>query len=173
MEQDEWFDLVDETGRVIGRATRRECHGNPALMHPVVHVLVFDRRGRLYLQRRSAAKDIQPGKWDTSVGGHFQPGEAPEAAAKREMREELGVEPASLAFAYQYVWRSNVETELIRAFATVHDGPFELNREELDDGRFWTMDEIRAALADDRLTPQLRLEFPRMLAWRQTRTWPG
>jgi isopentenyldiphosphate isomerase len=162
---DEWFELVDETGRVVGRATRRECHGNPALIHQVTHVLVFDRAGRLFLQKRSAAKDIQPGKWDTSVGGHMQPGETPEAAARREMREELGAEPGELAFAYQYLWRSPVETELVRAFATVHEGPFHLEPAEIDDGRFWPFEEIEAGLAGGLLTPQLASEFPRMRAW--------
>ena len=162
---DEIFELVNEQGEVIGRATRRECHGNPALIHQVTHVLVFDRGGRLFLQKRSAAKDIQPGRWDTSVGGHMQPGEAPEAAARREMREELGVEAGPLAFAYQYLWRSPVETELVRAFATVHEGPFRLDPAEIDEGRFWTFAEIGASAATGQLTPQLASEFPRMRAW--------
>lgn len=66
----ELFPVVDETGRVVGRATRRECHGGSMLLHPVVHLHLFNSRGELYLQRRPVWKDIQPGRWDTAVGGH-------------------------------------------------------------------------------------------------------
>ena len=65
MKQDnseEIFPIVDETGTVVGRATRGECHSGSKLLHPVVHLHVFDRQGRLYLQRRPDWKDIQPGK---------------------------------------------------------------------------------------------------------------
>ncbi|MCK5249813.1 MAG: NUDIX domain-containing protein, partial [Spirochaetaceae bacterium] len=70
----EIFDLVDDEDRVIGRAGRDEVHGNPALLHRVVHVLVFDGRGRIFLQKRAEDKDVQPGRWDTSVGGHVDAG---------------------------------------------------------------------------------------------------
>ena len=162
---DEDFELVDETGRVVGMAKRSQCHGNPQLIHQSVHVLVFDRDGRLFLQKRSARKDVQPGKWDTSVGGHMKPGEAPEEAARREMQEELGVAPAQLEFAYQYLWRSSIETELIRAFATLNEGPFTLDPEEIDEGRFWTFDEIEATLGQGNFSPQFCNEFPRMREW--------
>ena len=66
----EIFDIVDENDRVIGQAPRSECHGNPALVHRVAHVLVFNSRGELLLQKRSQAKDIQPGKWDTILGAY-------------------------------------------------------------------------------------------------------
>lgn len=160
---DEWFDLVDESGRITGRATRAECHGNPDLIHQAVHVLVFDAQDRLFLQQRAMTKDIQPGKWDTSVGGHPGLGEAPADAAAREMREELGVTPSRLTPVYRYLWRSPVETELIHAFLTRHDGPFTLQAEELADGRFWELDDIEAALDEDHFTPQFRHEFPRMV----------
>jgi len=75
-----------------------KCHGNPALVHRAVHVLVVNAAGELLLQKRSARKDIQPGKWDTSVGGHLEPGESYFAAALREMREELGLSGLPLTF---------------------------------------------------------------------------
>ena len=81
----ELFEIVDDNDLVIGTAPRRECHGNPALVHRAAHVLVFNRAGQLLLQKRSASKDIQPGKWDTSVGGHLDPGENYLTAAVREM----------------------------------------------------------------------------------------
>lgn len=167
---EEWFDLLNERGDVVGSAPRCECHRLPGLLHRAVHVLVFDREGRLFLQKRSARKDIQPGKWDTSVGGHPNLGEANEAAARREMREELGVEPDTLSPAYSYKWRSPVETEWITSFATTHEGPFRLDPAEIDEGRFWSFEEIRGQLGHNVFTPQFEHEFGRMVAWRTSTT---
>ena len=88
--QQEIFPVVDEQGRVVGSATRGECHGGSKLLHPVVLLHVFNSQGDVYLQRRPEWKDIQPGKWDTAVGGHIDYGETPEQALQREVREELG-----------------------------------------------------------------------------------
>lgn len=156
---EEYFDLVTEEGEVIGRATRSACHGNPALLHPVVHVVVRNREGCIFLQKRAGSKDIQPGKWDTSVGGHLRPGERPEDGAHREMIEELGVSPVALTFAYRYLWRTDVESELVRTYHTVHDGPFRLQAEEIDDGRFWPIDEIVSSLGTGLFTPNFEVEF--------------
>lgn len=67
--KEEWFPLVDEKGETIGKATRKECHSGSKMLHPVVHLHIFNKAGDLYLQKRSINKDIQPGKWDTAVGG--------------------------------------------------------------------------------------------------------
>jgi isopentenyldiphosphate isomerase len=162
---EEVFEIVDENGCVIGLAPRSACHGNPQLIHQSVHVLVFHRDGRLLLQKRSGTKDVQPGKWDTSVGGHMQPGERPEQAALRETHEELGILPAQLTFAYQYHWRSAIETELVRAYATIHHGPFSFQPSEIDEGRFWSFAEIEAQLDTGTFTDQFCKEFARMRDW--------
>ena len=76
----EWFPLVNEEGETIGKATRKECHSGSKLLHPVIHLHIFNKDGDLYLQKRSMNKDIQPGKWDTAVGGHIDYGESVEEA---------------------------------------------------------------------------------------------
>ena len=82
---EEWFPLVDDEGRVTGKAPRSVCHdGKSFLLHPVVHLHLFNKAGKLYLQKRSMKKDTQPGKWDTSVGGHIGLGETVAEALKRE-----------------------------------------------------------------------------------------
>ena len=84
----EIFELYDaQEYRVIGRATRGECHGRPDLIHAVARVHVRDAQGRLLLQRRSRSKDIAPGLWDTSVGGHLLPGEEAEAEKEPDRAE--------------------------------------------------------------------------------------
>ena len=157
------FDLyaADEY-RVTGRATRGECHGNPELIHAVARVHVWNRKGELLLQLRSPAKDIQPDKWDTAVGGHLLPGEEAEAAARREMHEELGVAPDRLEFLHRFLWRTPVESEWVTTFATIHDGPFSPDPGEIAGLRFWTRAEIAAALGSGRFTPAFEDEFSRL-----------
>ncbi len=69
-ESSEWLDVVNNDDIVIGRSRRSECHGNPELIHRSVHVHLVNDQGELLLQKRSMTKAIQPGRWDTSVGGH-------------------------------------------------------------------------------------------------------
>ena len=87
----EMFPIVDEQGNITGTATRGECHSGSKLLHPVVHLHIFNANGDLYLQKRPEWKDIQPGKWDTAVGGHIDLGESVDIALSREANEELGI----------------------------------------------------------------------------------
>jgi isopentenyldiphosphate isomerase len=157
----ELFQIVDTDGRVIGMASRRACHSNPALRHRVVHVLVRDSSGRLFLQKRSETKDIQPGKWDTSVGGHLRPNEDPLTGADRELEEELGIQDAAPEFLYRYEHRSSVETELVDTFGLCWDGDIRCCPEEISEGRWWRLEEIRAVLGTGACTPNFEEEFAR------------
>lgn len=154
----ELLPLVDEAGRVIGRVTRGECHDGSKLLHPVVHLHVFDAAGRLYLQQRPLWKDIQPGKWDTAVGGHVDYGEDIADALRREVREELGIEEFVPEFLLRYVFESERERELIHVYRTVCSGEIHPTA-ELDGGRFWTPEEIREAMGKDVLTPNFESEY--------------
>ena len=108
----EMFQLVDRNGRPNGEASRGECHGNPRLIHLVVHLHLFDPLGRLFLQKRSTSKDTNPGLWDTSVGGHVAAGEDVMAALVREAREELGIDAVGASFLYSYLNEGDFESEL-------------------------------------------------------------
>ena len=154
----ELFPVVDEEGCVVGSATRGECHGGSKLLHPVVHLHVFDSQGRLYLQQRPLWKDIQPGKWDTAVGGHVDYGAEVADALCREAREELGIEDFVPEYLLRYVFESERERELVNVYRTTHDGDIRPTA-ELDGGRFWTLDEIREAMGKGVLTPNFESEF--------------
>lgn len=157
----EVFDLVDEQGRLVGRAPRAWCHRTPSLLHRAAHVIVTDGAGRIYLQKRSPAKDIQPGKWDTSVGGHVDAGEDHEAGARREMREELGL-GGELRFLYRYLWRTACETELVETFLHVARSEPRPRPEEIDEGRWFTAAEAAALVAGGGATPNLAEELRRL-----------
>jgi isopentenyldiphosphate isomerase len=162
---EETFDVVNEENRVVGRATRSQVHGNPSLLHRAAHVLVVNAAGEIFLQRRSRAKTVQPRKWDSSVGGHVNAGESYEAAAGREMEEELGIVGASLEFLYTYIHRNAYESEYVATFRTSWEGPFQLHPEEIDDGRFWSFDEIDRRSREGIFTPNFLEELSRYRAW--------
>jgi isopentenyl-diphosphate delta-isomerase len=145
---DEIFDVVDDRDQVIGSSTRAEAH-RQGLKHRAVHVLVFNRRGEVFLQKRSMKKDTFPGAWDSSSSGHLDQGEDYDACAVRELREELGLAvaqpPARLfkleayaATGWEFVWVYRCEAE----------GPFELNRDEIEAGGWFAPEEITRWMAE-------------------------
>ena len=160
--KEEWFPLVNEEGETIGKATRKECHSGSKMLHPVVHLHIFNEAGDLYLQKRSMNKDIQPGKWDTAVGGHIDYGETVEEALRREVREELGITAFTPQFITRYVFESAIEKELVNTFRTIYNGEIKPDTEELDGGRFWSLKEIKSNLGQNVFTPNFEQEFKRL-----------
>lgn len=156
---EEMFPLVDEYGNITGAASRGECHNGSMLLHPVVHLHVFNENGDIYLQKRPAWKDIQPDKWDTAVGGHVDLGESAEQALQREVCEELGITDYTPEFITSYVFESKVERELVFVYKTTYSGEISPNQEELDGGRFWSIEEIRQNLGKEVFTPNFEGEI--------------
>ncbi len=152
---------MDAQDRVIGRALRSEVHGNPEMIHRVVHVLVFNGSGELFLQKRSREKDLLPGKWDSSVGGHVNAGEGYDEAARREMKEELGIESVPLEFLYRYLHRNEYESEFVSTYRCHWDGPMILHPQEIDEGRYWPLEEVRES-PRDLFTPNFMDELERL-----------
>ncbi len=162
--QEEIFPIVNTEGKVIGSATRTECHAGTFILHPVVHLHIFNSQGDLYLQKRVMTKKIQPGKWDTAVGGHVDYGESVEEALLRETREELGIQDFESEFLLSYEFRSTVETELVYVYKSLYDGEFNLNPIEISEGRFWSWNEIKENIGKGVFTPNFESEIER-LGW--------
>ena len=164
---EEWFPLVNEAGETVGIATRRTCHNGSKLLQPVVHLHIYNRAGDLYLQKRSVRKDIQPGKWDTAVGGHVDLGETIEVALRREVREELGITDFIPEFLMRYVFESALEKELVNTFRTVYEGPFLPDADEIEEARFWSIPEIEAHLGKGVFTPNFESEYEKLKSFKQ------
>jgi len=131
---EEIFDVVNERDEVIDRRPRSEVH-RLGLLHRAVHVLVFNARGEVFLQKRSMTKDREPGKWDSSTSGHLDSGEDYDACAVRELREEIGLaiaKPPECLFKIAAC--PETDAEFVRVYRCQAEGPFQLHPEEIETG---------------------------------------
>jgi len=151
--------MVTPTGQVVGKAPRRAGHGNPDLLHPVVHVHILNSRGELLLQKRAANKELYPDHRDTAIGGHGRSGESIASALRREAGEELGITPAHFRPLFRYIHRNPYESEPVHAFVLEDDGPFYPNPREITEIRFWEFDDIEGHLGKGLFTPNFEQEF--------------
>ena len=158
----EYFPVIGSNGVVIARATRAYCHSGSKVLHPVVHLHVIDRMGHLYLQKRSMNKDIQPGRWDTAVGGHVDYGESILEALYRESSEELGLVEFNPVWLCSYEFESGIEREQINVFAAVGSYMMTPDHDEVEEIRGWTMDAISGNLGKSVFTPNFEGEFVRI-----------
>src|ERR1051326_1260053 len=131
---EEIFDVVNERDEVIGQRPRSEIH-RLKLNHRAVHILVFNSRGELFLQKRSRQKDCFPGAWDSSASGHLASGEDYDACAVRELREEIGLELfAPLERLFKVDARPETGQEFVWVYRCAAEGPFRLAPEEIERG---------------------------------------
>ena len=160
--REEMLPVVEENGLVTAQVSRSFAHGGAKPLHPVVHLHVIDRFGRIFLQKRSGTKKLLPGRWDTAVGGHVTYGESVMEALYREAREEIGLTDFNPVELDTYVWESDTEREWVNAYAAV--GNFDLHpvNDEVDEGRYWTEEEIAEALGKGILTPNFENEYQRV-----------
>ena len=159
LSEEEQLPVVDESGKMLGKVPRSVCHNGSKILHPVVHLHVFNKIGAIYLQKRPMNKLIQPGKWDTAVGGHIAFGEDLETSLKREAWEEIGLKQFSAKLLKSYVWESNVERELVYVFSTNDFQGIHLHSDEVEEGRFWTRKQIAQNMGKGVFTPNFEHEY--------------
>ncbi len=149
-DQSEIFIVVDENDNILGYRSRFDCHHNKSLIHRAICVVIFNSNGEILLQKRSRNKDTYPGFYTLSVSGHVGKGESYNKAAKREMLEEIGIS-TKIKFAAKHIVKSNTETETEVIYTAKFDGPFKINKDEVDGVKFFSDREIMKIL--NNLTP--------------------
>jgi isopentenyldiphosphate isomerase len=134
---DEIFDVVDAGDQVIGRAPRAEVHER-GLMHRATHVLVFNAKGDVFLQKRSMKKDRQPGVWDSSASGHLNAGEDYDSCAVRELEEEIGLTCVQPRRLFKLAASPDTDQEHVWIYRCEAEGPFRLDPEEIETGGWFS-----------------------------------
>lgn len=163
MKKEEWLPIVNEKGEVTGQASRSVCHSGSMLLHPVVHLHILNEKREIFLQKRSMKKDLLPGMWDTAVGGHIGLREKVEDALKRETFEELGITQFEARFLGSYVWESSREKELVFSFLCSRYNQIHIDNEEVEEGRFWSKQEIEQGIQKGLVTPNFAHEYKLLL----------
>ena len=147
----ELVDVCDDAGRTVGCVTRREMRAR-RLPHRSTYILVFNRRGELFVHLRTPTKDVYPSHWDVAIGGVLAAGEDFDAGAARELGEELGV-AATLEPLFPFHWADAATVVHAMAYRAVHDGPFRLQPEEVVRGEFLPLDEVAVRAASEPFCP--------------------
>ena len=151
--------MVNARDEVVGRAPRGEVHAR-GLWHRAVHILVFDSAGRVFLQKRSKLKDMSPGCWDSSCSGHVDSGEGYDAAAVRELGEEIGLRLSSAPDRwFRIEARAETGWEFVWVYRLRHEGPFVLDPLEIDEGAWFAPDEVTSRIKANpgQFAPSFRL----------------
>ncbi|HKW28318.1 MAG TPA: NUDIX domain-containing protein [Verrucomicrobiae bacterium] len=139
---EEIFDVVNERDEVIDHKPRGEVH-RLGLLHRAIHVLVFNSRGQIFLQKRSMTKDREPGKWDSSSSGHVDSGEDYDACAVRELREEIGlIVPETPECLFKIDACAETDQEFVRVYRCKAEGPFQLHPDEIERGEWFAPEAV-------------------------------
>lgn len=150
--QDELVTIVDERNKVVGAVPRQEMRAG-RLFHRATYVLVFNSRGELYVQKRTASKDVFPGYYDVAAGGVVLSGESYEECAVRELGEELGIKGLPLTRLFDFSYQDKEIKVWGAAFSCVYDGEVVLQQEEIESGAFLPVDEVFRRAASEAFTP--------------------
>jgi len=139
----EWLVQCSEKGDYLKKVPRSLCHQGSFILHPVVHLHLIDAEGNFLLQKRSRKKSIQPGKWDTAVGGHVLWGETTPDTLKRESLEEIGFFPLHYSLIKRYLWETEQEKEFVTLFCGFYSGErLVFPPDEIEELKFWKREEI-------------------------------
>lgn len=157
--------IVDERNRVVGSAPRHEMRAR-RLIHRATYVLVFNARGEVFVQKRTATKDIFPSYYDVAAGGVVLAGEEYDVAARRELEEELGISNVPLTVLVDFLYEDDRSRVWGRAYRCTWDGPMTLQETEVEGGSFEPVERVLAGKIRP-LTPDGEYVLRRMMRERE------
>jgi 8-oxo-dGTP pyrophosphatase MutT (NUDIX family) len=159
---DEIVTIVDEHNHVVGAISRREMRAR-RLPHRSTYILVFNRSGHLYVQKRTMTKDVFPGYYDPAAGGVVLAGESYEVCAKRELAEEMGIQDVPLLWHFDFYFADTHSRVWGGGFSCVYDGEIVLQEEEVESGAFLPIDDILRRAQTELFTPDSMYVLSRYL----------
>jgi isopentenyldiphosphate isomerase len=149
----ELLDEVNEDDEVVRNLPRKDIYDN-LLLHRIVHVIIFNDKGEMAMQMRGNNASFCPGHWCTAAAGHVKAGEAYRDAGYREMMEEIGVSP-KLIFMYRDMYQSDSRRKFLGTFEATHNGPFNINKDEVECVDFFTIEKIQEMIdAGEKFHPE-------------------
>ena len=160
--REELVDIVDDDDNVVRQATWKEMHEN-SLLHRSANIFVFNSRGMIFLHKRNRNLSLYPGMHDVKAGGVVRAGESYEEAARRELKEELGIEGAKLEYLFSLEFRSPHNNNNRKVYRCIYDGKITLQKEEVESGKFVTMAEAERMLGEGKLSPSATAAFREFL----------
>lgn len=163
--KEETLDLVNENDIVIGKAPRDAFHKGNDCIHRSVHILVINKKAEIFIKRRAKNKLYQ-GQYESSAGGHVMSGETYDDAAKRELKEELGIDE-NLTKIRSFKCFNQIEKRIICLYLCYHNGPFRLDKQEADFGKFFSVQELLNDIIHNRreFTTGTRMAIGHYLGW--------
>lgn len=149
---EEFVVLVNPEDEVLGVMEKQQAHVN-GLLHRAFSIFLFNSKGEMLLQKRAAEKYHSPNQWTNAVCSHPRNGETYLDGAKRRLNEELGI-TADLSEKFNFIYKADVgdglwEHELDHVFVGTYEGDFNLNKHEVDDVRYVTMEELDQELSEN------------------------
>lgn len=153
----ELIDIVNKTGKVIGKATRSQAY-KEGLLHPAVNIIVINEKGQIFIQRRSTKK-ILPLYWDISASEHVKSGEDYEAAAKRGLKEELSIITPLKLLRKKHIQKNEyvkeqarfIENELVELYGVIYDGKIVINKDEVAEGKFISFEKLNELIKNNQI----------------------
>ncbi len=158
---DEFLDIVDKTGKILGYEKRSILHEDPTKIHMTTNILIVNSQSEVLVQKRSRKKRYGGGIWEISAGGHVDHGETPYECANRELEEELGIR-TQLKFIDKKVFRFDNESELAHLYFGRSEGPFEFDKEEIEEIRFVKYSKLGKFLSSNSIESMLQLWLPKI-----------
>lgn len=162
--------VVDEENRVIGSATRKRMR-RENLIHRATFLFVLNSAGELFVQQRTTGKDVYPGYYEVAAGGVVNAGESYDAAAARELEEELGIRGVDLQRQFDFFWQDDGNRVWGRVYLCRYDGPMQLQEEEVQWGAFLPLERVREMMERQSWTPDGIVAFHRLFPQGNSTMW--
>ncbi len=150
--ENEIVQIVNQDNKAID-AVPRHVMRQQRLIHRACYILVFNLNRELFIQKRTPSKDVYPSCWDVAAGGVVLADESYQESANRELQEELGISGVQLQHQFDQYYEDKANRVWGRIFSCTHEGPFVLQKEEIDHGLFITTDKAFQLSITEPFTP--------------------